>query len=313
MFLFVLPLALLAILFALALTLAVTLLRALRSALVLRRAEFQIAPEQIRPGEGMRVWARVMPTGRKPVAVRARLTCTLLDHLPHRLYENVHQLAPVYDRPDEFAAFVLVPSYALRTGAVGDSLSRLFSPDAHRLLVSWSVDFEVVSADRPDHVLARASIPVHVPEGKPLKDDRAYMDQLLIETCTAMHGDLVFNWMVRVAGIDGHIAPEERHLLHEVLHASFGITDGETAEARIAVEMQRDLQLDPRFLRRHLPEAARLSLYRFLYAMAMRDGALHGSEHGFLLEVLDKFGLDPALIRQVEKEVLHGMARSSTR
>ncbi|MEO7327917.1 MAG: TerB family tellurite resistance protein [Minicystis sp.] len=313
MFLFVLPLALLTILFALALTLAGSLIRALRSALVLRRAEFQIAPEQIRPGEGMRVWARVMPTGRKPVAVRARLTCTLLDHHPHRLYENVHQLAPVYDRPDEFAAFALMPTYALRSGAVGDDLSRLFSPDAHRLLVSWSVDFEVVSADRPDHVLARSSIPVDVPEGKPLKDDRAYMDQLLIETCIAMHSDLVFNWMVRVAGIDGHIAVEERHLLHEVLNATFGIGDSETAEARIAVEMQRDLRIDPRFLRRHLPEHARLSLYRFLYAMAMRDGTLHDREHGFLLEVLDKFGLPPALIRQVEQEVLHGMARSSNR
>jgi uncharacterized tellurite resistance protein B-like protein len=308
--LFLLPLALLAILFALALTLSVALLRALRSALVLRRAEFQIAPEQLRPGEGMRVWARVLPTGKKPICVRARLTCTLLDHAPHRLYQNVHQLTPVHDRPNEFAAFVAMPHYALRTGAVGDELSRLFSPDAHRLLVSWSVDFEVVPADRPDQVLARSSIPVHVPEGKPLKDQRAAMDQLLIETCAAMHDDLVFNWMVHLAGVDGHIAPEERHLLHELLHASFGIPDAETADARIAVETKRDLTLDPRFLRRHLPEPARASLYRFLYAMAMRDGAMHAREQSFLFEVLARFGLDPALVRQIEKEVLDGKARA---
>ncbi|MFO0756392.1 MAG: TerB family tellurite resistance protein [Byssovorax sp.] len=313
MVLFVLPLSLLVILVALALALAVSLARALRSAFLLRKVELQISPEELRPGEGMRVFARVLPIGQRPVTVRARLTCTLLDHAPRVLYENTHELAPVHDRPNEFAAFVLMPAYALRTGAVGGELSRLFSPDAHRLLVSWSVDFEVALAERPKAVLARASIPVHVPEGKALKDDRGYMDQLLVETCQAMHSDLVFNWMVRVAGADGTVVPAERQLLHEVLSATFGIRDPETADARIAVELKRDLSVDPRFLRRHLPEPARLSLYRFLYAMAMRDGAMHGAEHGFLLEVLDRFGLDPNVVRAVEGEVLRGTARDHAR
>src|SRR4051812_33851813 len=89
-FLFVLPLALLAILAVLALLLAVGLFRAARNAVALRRAEFQITPEVIRPGEGMRVWARVLPRGRTPVVVRAGLTCTMLDHRPRSLYAHAH-------------------------------------------------------------------------------------------------------------------------------------------------------------------------------------------------------------------------------
>ncbi len=313
MIFFLLPLALIVILAVLAMAIAVAVFRALRSALALRRAEFQITPEVIRPGEGMRAWARVHPSGTEPLVVRAVLTCTMLDHRPRRLYENAHTLAPVYARPGEHAVFVQMPAYALRTGAVGDELSRLFSEDAHRLLVSWSVDFEVVHARRPDVVLARTSIPVEVPEGRPLLADRTYMDQLIVETCRSMHSDLVFNWMVRLASADGAIDGSERTLLHEVLAASFGVTDPATADARIAVEMQRDLQVDPIVLRKHLPEEAMLSLYRFLYAMAWRDGALDGREHNFLLDVLEKFGLDVATVKQIEREVMQGLAHHAQR
>ncbi len=313
MIFFLLPLALLAILAVLAAAIAVAVFRALRSALALRRAEFQIMPEVIRPGEGMRVWARVLASGTEPLVVRAALTCTMLDHRPRRLYENVHTLIPVYARPDEHAVFVQMPAYALRSGAVGDELSKLFSEDAHRLLISWSVDFEVARARRPDAVLARTSIPVEVPEGQPLLADRAYMDQLIVATCRSMHSDLVFNWMVRLASADGEIDARERRLLHEVLAASFGVTDVTTADARIAVEMHRDLQVDPVVLRKHLPEEAMLSLYRFLYAMAWRDGQLDGREHNFLVGVLEKFGLDAAMVRQVEREVMDGLARNAQR
>jgi uncharacterized tellurite resistance protein B-like protein len=310
---FLLPLALLAILAVLAAAIAVAVFRALRSALALRRAEFQIMPEVIRPGEGMRVWARVLASGTEPLVVRAALTCTMLDHRPRRLYENVHTLIPVHARPDEHAVFVQMPAYALRSGAVGDELSKLFSEDAHRLLISWSVDFEVARARRPDTILARTSIPVEVPEGQPLLADRTYMDQLIVATCRSMHSDLVFNWMVRLASADGEIDARERHLLHEVLAASFGVTDVATADARIAVEMRRDLQVDPVVLRKHLPEEAMLSLYRFLYAMAWRDGQLDGREHNFLVGVLEKFGLDAAMVRQVEREVMDGLARNAQR
>jgi uncharacterized tellurite resistance protein B-like protein len=310
---FLLPLALIVILAVLAGAIAMAVVRALRSALAVRQAEFQISPEVIRPGEGLRAWARVVPRGAEPLAVRAVLTCTMLDHRPRRLYENAHLLAPMYGRPGEHAVFVQMPAYALRTGAVGDELSRLFSEDAHRLLVSWSVDFEVLDLRRPDVILARTSIPVEVPEGRPLLADRTYMDQLIVETCGAMHSDLVFNWMVRLASADGAIDARERTLLHEVLAASFGVTDAATADARITVEMQRDLQVDPIILRKHLPEEAMLSLYRFLYAMAWRDGALDGREHNFLLDVLEKFGLDAATVKQVEREVMEGLAHRAHR
>lgn len=313
MIFFLLPLALLVILAVLAVALAVAVARAFQSAFALRSAEFQITPEVIRPGEGMRVWARVVGRGSEPLVVRAALTCTMLDHRPRRLYENVHALIPVYGRPGEHAVFVQMPAYALRSGAVGDELSKLFSEDAHRLLISWSIDFEVARASSPSVVLARTSIPVEVPEGQALLADRTYMDQLIVATCRSMHSDLVFNWMVRLASADGTIDAQERRLLHEVLAASFGVTDLATADARIAVEMQRDLQVDPVVLRKHLPEEAMVSLYRFLYAMAWRDGQLDGREHNFLVDVLEKFGLDAATIHQVEREVMDGLARNAHR
>jgi uncharacterized tellurite resistance protein B-like protein len=312
-FIFILPLALLAILVALSIVLAMALGRALRSALSLRRAEFQITPEVIRPGEGMRVWARVVPRGAGQVVVRAELTCTMLDHRPRNLYANTHTLTPVYGGPNEFAVFVQMPAYALRTGVVGAELSNLFSEDAHRLLISWSVDFEVSPVDRPAVVLARASIPVEVPEGRALEADRAIMDQIVVDTCRVMHSDLVFNWLVRLAGADGAIAPGERQLLHDVLRASFGIVDPALADARITVETKRDLQVDPAVLRKHLPLSALVSFYQFLYAMAWRDGHIDGREHHFLLGVLEKFGLEPEVVRQVEREVMHAMARQAIR
>ena len=56
-----------------------------------------------------------------------------------------------------------------------------------------------------------------------------------------------------------------------------------------------------------------VSLYRFLYAMAWRDGNLDGREHNFLVDVLEKFGLDAATVQQVEREVVEGVARHAQR
>src|ERR1043165_6714419 len=110
------------------------LYRTIRKNVVIQHAEFQVQPSVVRPGEGMRVWARVIPRGTRPLAVRAALTCTMFDHKERRLYSNDVSLAPVVGRPDEYAVFVHMPAYALRTGVVGDELSNLFSEDAHRLL-----------------------------------------------------------------------------------------------------------------------------------------------------------------------------------
>jgi uncharacterized tellurite resistance protein B-like protein len=309
--LFFLPTAIIVVLVALLVALAGAVYRAIVVAIRIRVAEFQVIPNLVQPGEGIRVRARIIPRGKSPVFVRATLTCTMFDHRARPIYSNTHGLTSVFGRPGEYAAFVQMPAYALRTGVVGDKLSTLFSEDAHRLLIFWSIDLEVVDAD--GRVLLRESIPIDVPEGRPLQPDRAYMEQLIVETCGAMHSDLIFNWLVHLAMSDGAINAHERRLLHDVLRNTHGIIDPQAADARIAVETQRDLQIDPTVLRKHLPPEALVSFYRFLYAMAWRDGQLDGQEHDFLVDVLEKFGLDAVQVRQVEKEVLHGIGQHTLR
>lgn len=310
--LFFLPLALIVVLVTLLVALAGAVIRALRAAITVRSAEFQVTPDVVRPGEGMRVWAKVAPRGDAPLYVRASLTCTMFDHRARHLYSNTHNLTSVYGRPNEFACFVQMPAYALRSGVVGDELSTLFSEDAHRLLIFWSMDLEACLVS-DGSVLLRESIPVDVPEGRPLQADRSYMERLIVETCGAMHSDLVFNWLVQLAMSDGQIDPRERQLLHDVLRQAHAVFDPANADARIAVEMQRDLQLDPEVLRKHLPPEALLAFYRFLYAMAWRDGHMDGREHGFLVDVLEKFGLDAPIVKEVEREVLRGMGQHALR
>ena len=306
---FVLPLALIAILAALALTLGIALVRAIRRALLLREAEFQVEPRVVRPGEGMRASARVTPRGRTAVETRAVLACTMFDFRPRALYTHAHALTPVHGKPEEQVAFVQMPAFALRSGTVGDELSSLFSEDAHRLLIAWSVEFEVHLAGRPTEVIARASIPVDVPEGRPLQANRAYMEQLVVETCRAMHSNLMVNWLVQLASADGTIDPRERELLHHVLRAASGVDDPVAADARIELEQKRRIDVDPVLLRKHVPPEALASFYRFLFAMAWRDGQMDGREHAFLTQALEKFGLDPATVKAVERDVLVGMAQ----
>ncbi len=310
--LFFLPLAVMAILVVLAVLLAASVFRAARSLVFVRRGEFRVTPESVAPGEGLRVWARVEPRRNRPIVVRATLACTLFDHRARRLYANTLVLAPVVGQADCYAAFVQMPAYALRTGVVGDDLSRLFSEEAHRLLVYWSVDFEVLGTDA-NVVLLRQSIPVEVPNGRPLEADRTYMEQLVVSTCGAMRSDLVLNWLVRLAGADGVIAPSERQLLHDVLRVQHGVTEPAAADARIAVELARDLGVDGPLLRKHLAQQDLLAFYRVLYAMAWRDGAMDGREHNFLIDSLERFGLDPSMVHDIEGEVLRGMAQHAIR
>lgn len=312
MSLFFLPLAIFAVLVLLLIAALQAVTSAARSAARLVRAEFQVAPQAVKPGEGLRLWAKVVPRGRLPATVRATLTCTMFDHRARPLYANDVNLASIVGAEGEFAAFVELPKYALRSGVVGDSLSNLFSEDAHRLLISWSVDFAVSLGDA-DTIVARQSIPIEVPEGRPLGADRAYMEQLIIATCSAMHSDLVLNWLVRLAAVDGAIDPSERHMLHEVLRSSHGVSDPAAADARIALEMSRDLEVDPAVLRKHIPAETVHALYQFLYAMAWRDGSLDGREHNFLVDALEKLGIDPGIVPDLEKEVLRGSAQSSLR
>jgi uncharacterized tellurite resistance protein B-like protein len=128
-----------------------------------------------------------------------------------------------------------------------------------------------------------------------------------------MYSDLVLNWMVRLAASSGGIAPVEREFLHQVLRASHAITDPQAADVLIDREMQQNLGIDPVVLRKHFPPEMRADFYRFLYAMAWRDGAIDGREHTVLVEALDKLGLDRTTIRRIEGEVLRASAQAQLR
>jgi uncharacterized tellurite resistance protein B-like protein len=307
--LFVLPIALLALLLVLLLVLSRAVFGALRSALLLQRVRFSVNPPTARPGTGVRVTAEVVPRGSRLLSVRAVLACTLFDYRPRELYRLAVELSPVHGRPHELAAFVRIPSQALRSGVVGDGLSQLFSEDAHRLLVSWSLDLEVRDGGADGALLHVDTIPLEVPEGRPLQPDRGYMDALLGQVCAETHSELLFNWMVRLALVDGTLSAPERDLLLELLRNAYGITDPAEADARIQAELRRQVEVDPTLLRNHFPPERLAAVYRFLFAMAWRDGTLDGREHSFLRATLERFGLDRQTVASLEREVLVGYGR----
>src|SRR5688500_9565217 len=112
--LYFLPLSILVMLTFVLGLIGAAIFRGLRAAFAIVRADVEVAPKVVRPGEGMRVWARVVPRGNKRnVIVRATLSCTMFDHRPRQLHTNVHVLAPVFDKPYESTAFVQMPVYAL--------------------------------------------------------------------------------------------------------------------------------------------------------------------------------------------------------
>jgi len=300
---FLLPVAVAVILAVLLVLLGAALTQKVRGLILVGHVDLHVDATVLRPGDGTRVLAHVV-TRRTPLAVRAKLVCTMFDHRARPIYESTHGLANVIGQPEAYAAYLRLPPYALRTGTVGAELSNLFSPDAHRLFVSWTVELEVSPANAAADVLVHRVITIDVPEGRVLVPDRAVMDRVILESCAAMHSDLVFNWLVHMADADGTIAVSEQALLRDVLCAMHGIDDPAEADQRIAIELSRKLDLDPVALRKHVPLHALRSLYRLLYAMAWRDGQLDGREHNMLIDTLEKFGLDGAAVRDIEREVL---------
>jgi uncharacterized tellurite resistance protein B-like protein len=302
---FLLPLAVAAMLAVLLLVLGAAIYQKLRALFLVGPVELHVDTTTLRPGEGTRIAARVVQRG-TPLAVRGKIVCTMFDHRARPIYESTHALATVVGQPHTYAAYLRLPPYALRTGTVGAELSSLFSPDAHRLFVAWTVELEVSPEGAADDVLVHRSLLIDVPEGRMLMPDRAAMDRVILEACSSMHSDLVFNWLVHMAAADGSIAPSEQALLREILRTVHGIADPAHADARIAVELSRKLDLDPVALRKHVPLDALRSFYRFLYAMAWRDGQLDGREHNMLIDALEKFGIDSSTVRDIEMEVLGG-------
>lgn len=316
-----------ALLLSLPLTLAAAGLyaayRYMRRTMLLGRTEFRIAPrskhksqvdvgvsqQTARPGDEIAVHAHVYPRGNRELTVHAALTCTMFDHRARRLYDKTLLMTPTAGKTNEYDAVLTVPEHALRSGVVGNELSKMFSEEARRLLVFWTVGFEVRPAGGKA-VIARRSVPIEVPEGRALSTDVSYMNQLVVDTFAAIKDDMLLNWLVKLAAHDGEIAGSERDFLHEVLRSAHGITDAAAADARIDAELRRHLDIDATLLRKHIPEEQRVAFYKLLYAVAWRDGRMDEREHAFLIETLRNFGLDRHAVKEVELEILRGMAQS---
>jgi uncharacterized tellurite resistance protein B-like protein len=275
--------------------------RFLRRLATLRRARFTVSAREARPGDTIEASAQVVPRSSRAVTVEARLTCTMFDHRAHELYSSKRPMLPAASAPHQYSAALVLPPYALQTGRMGDKSPNPFSEHAHRMLVVWTVDFEVRSARGT--LLHRRSHAFEVPRGRRLKTHLRRMSLLAIDTFSSTRNDMLFNWLVHLAACDGPITPSERTLLYELLSEMDGMTDLEEAVTRVERELQRRLVIDDVFLHRYVPMEARLEFYRALYTLALSDGPLHELEKTFLAESLKSFGLNKDDVKQIEGEV----------
>jgi len=270
-----------------------------RRVATLRAARFSISATSLRPGDRIEARARVVPRGGRQVTVHARLTCTMFDHRSHRLYASSLAMLPSPADRHQYAVSLTLPEYALRTGLVGDSPHA--DGNSRRMLVVWTVDFQVRAADGT--VLRRASQGFEVPRGRRPKTHLRRMSLLAIDTFSSIRNDMLFNWLVHLAACDGAITSAERRFLHDLLEEMAGMTDGPDTDARIEQELRRRLIIDDVFLRRYVPMEARLEFYRALYTLARSDGALHQREVEFLGESLKVFKLTAEDVKPIEAEV----------
>jgi uncharacterized tellurite resistance protein B-like protein len=283
--------------------------RWVRAAVTLRRARFTLSATAAEPGDVIEARAHVVTRTSRPINVQARLACSLFDHREHRLYSSYRQMKST--TPDNYETPLIVPTYALRSGVVGDSLSTLFSDSARRMLIVWSVEFQV--HDMEGTVLLRQLQALEVPAGRPLEVDHERMSLLAIDTFSSIKNDMILNWLVHLAAHDGFIDPRERSFLYELLEDAYGITEREAADERIEKELHRKLALDHALLQRHVPLESRLELYRLVFAMAWRDGVMHQKEHEYLTDTLQLLGLTANEVRHLEWEVVRDIARNSLR
>jgi DnaJ-domain-containing protein 1 len=286
------------------LTLAVGTLQAVhglaRRLMTLRKATFTVSTRTARPGDKLEARAHVVPRGSRSITVHARITCTMFDHRSHRLYESSRIMRPAPGAAHEYVAALILPEYALRTGLVGDN-SPNASATARRMLVVWTIDFEVRAAGGT--VLHESSCGLDVPRGRRPKTHLRRMSLLAIDTFSSIRNDMLFNWLVHLAACDGAITSAERRFLHDLLEEMTGMSASGEADARIELELQRRLVIDDVFLQRYVPLEARLEFYRALYTLALCDGALHQREQDFLAEALKVFRLTPNDVKPVEGEV----------
>jgi len=272
---------------------------AARRLTTLRAARFSVSATTLRPGDKIEARARVVPRGARKVSVHARLTCTMFDHRSHRLYASSLAMVPSPADGNQYAVSLRLPEYALRTGLVGDSPH--VDGNTRRMLVVWTVDFQVRASDGA--VLRRASRGFEVPRGRRPKTHLRRMSLLAIDTFSSIRNDMLFNWLVHLAACDGAITSAERRFLHDLLEEMAGMTDGADTDARVEQELRRRLIIDDVFLRRYVPMEARLEFYRALYTLARSDGALDQREVQFLSESLKVFKLTADDVKPIEAEV----------
>jgi DnaJ-domain-containing protein 1 len=271
--------------------------RLARRLVTLRETAFSISMKRARPGDTIEAHARVLPRSSLAITVHARLTCTMFDHRSHELYASSRAMRPVAAATNEYVVSLTLPDYALRTGLVGDKSPSSSVEGARRMLVVWTVDFEVRSPG--GIVLRRTSCGLEVPAGRRPKTRLRRMSLLAIDAFSSIRNDMLFNWLVHLAVCDGAINPTERRLLRDLLDEMNGMVAGEDADARIEQELQRRLVIDDVFLQRYVPLNERLEFYRALYSLARSDGTLHQRELEFLSDALKVFRLSADDVKQV--------------
>ena len=289
-----------------------TAFRTARRVWTLRQTTFSISVKEARPGEAIQARARVVPRrASRAVTVHARLTCTMFDHHSRELYASSRAMRAAARAGDEkrggeggvhdYVAKLTLPDYALRTGLVGDK-----SPDAveggRRMLVAWTVDFEVRSPT--GGVLCRESRGLDVPRGRRPRTNLRRMSLLAIDTFTSIRNDMLLNWSVHLAICDGpEVDAAERRFIHDLLEEMVGMAAASETDARIEQERQRRLVIDDLFLGRYLPMEARVEFYGGLYRLARCDGAVNAPEKAFLSEAAKVFRLTDADVSKAQGEV----------
>jgi uncharacterized tellurite resistance protein B-like protein len=241
--------------------------------------------------------------------VQARLTCTMFDHRSHQLFASTRAMRRSATAANEYAVELKLPEYALRTGLVGDE-SPSSDQRARRMLVVWTVDFEVRSSGGT--LLHQTSRGLDVPSGRRPKTHLRRMSLLAIDAYASIRNDMLFNWLVHLAACDGAITLAERRFLHDLLEEMTGMTAADDADVRIEQERLRRLVIDDVFLQRYVPVEARLEFYRALHTLARSDGAIHPGERQFLLETQKLLGLSVVDVKQVEGVAPDGPAPPQT-
>ena len=276
--------------------------RLARRLVTLRAAVFAISARQARPGDTIEARARVVPRSSLAIEVRARLTCTMFDHRRHQLYASSRVMRPATTAgaTNEYVASLTLPDYALRTGLVGDNSPSPEVQGGRRMLVVWTVDFEVRSAR--GIVLRRRSCGLEVPTGRRPRTRLRRMSLLAIDAFGSIRNDMLFNWLVHLAACDGPVAATERRCLHDLLGEMTGMISATDADARIEQELHRRLVIDDLFLQRYVPLDQRLEFYRALDSLARCDGTLNPREHEFLSDALKVFRLTADDVKQVGEE-----------